>query len=133
MSLLGRLLKRKDTSSKDDKGISARDNKGSRIDTGDYAETLWVTSYLTTTTPAIIYRFSTLKAAREAIKSLTYIHEASDTGELISTKIIDFGCYTHAGTGEIFLGGKGLTKDMWLEARKVFQTAGGTSFTEREP
>jgi hypothetical protein len=112
----------------------ARDNKGTRYKTESQARSFWTAFQSKVYIPIIIYRFNTLDVASEAIKRLSYIHEASDTGDLISSEIVDFGCYLNdEGQGEIFIAGRMFTHDMWREAKEKLEAAGGIVYYEQEP
>lgn len=132
MSWLTRLFggKRSQTPS----AYTARDNKGIRYQDHGHARSAWSATHLTSYTPVVIYRFSSLAAAENAIRQLSYIHEATDTGELITDEVIEFGYYTNEeGQGEVIICGKLLTHAQWQEAREKLAAAGGTLFREQVP
>ncbi len=88
----------------------AQDNLGTRYQDALHARTVWLTSHLTTYTPVVIFRFPTMDAAHQAITQLSFIHEAADTGELIASEVIEFGCFVNEdGQGEVMICGKGFT------------------------
>lgn len=116
------------------RAFAARENKGIRYQDHGHARSAWMATHLATYTPVVIYRFSSLAAAEDAIRQLSYIHEATDTGELITDEVIEFGCYiTEEGQGEVIVCGKLLTHTMWREAREKLAAAGGTLFREQAP
>ncbi|MBX7233853.1 MAG: hypothetical protein K1X65_05665 [Caldilineales bacterium] len=112
----------------------ARDNVGIRYRDVEHAHAAWAASHLNTYTPVVIYRFPTLDAAQQAIRQLSFIHEAADTGELISTEVIEFGCYRNEeAQGEVIVCGKEMTAALWREAMDKLAAAGGTLFRQQEP
>lgn len=113
---------------------NAHDNVGTRYHDVAHASSAWATMHLTTYTPVVIFYYPTLEAARHAMLQLPFIHEAADTGELIATEIIEFGCYLNeAGQGEAILCGKGLTLNVWQEAKDRLAAAGGVLHREQKP
>lgn len=132
MSIIKRLFKRSnDPSSKE---MRINDNKGTCYRDEQHAQTTWSMTHMLSYTPVIIYRFVTLDAARKAILNLSYIHEVTDTKELITSEPIEFGCYRNAqGQGEVIICGKALTKKHWQEAKDALAGAGGTVYKEQEP
>lgn len=112
----------------------AQDNLGTRYQDAAHARTVWLASHLTTYTPVVIYRFPTLDAAHQAITQLSFIHEAADTGELIATEVVEFGCFVNEdGQGEVMICGKGFTLNRWQEAMDKLAAAGGILHREQKP
>lgn len=112
----------------------ASDNVGIRYRDADHAHAAWLASHLTTYTPVVIYHFPTLDDAQQAIRQLSDIHEAADTGELISDEVIEFGCYRNdEGQGEVIVCGKEMMPALWREAMDKLAAAGGTLYRQQEP
>ena len=95
--------------------LLAKDNKGTRFRDKSHADSHWNARYLTRFTPVVIYNFPTLEAARKAITSLSFIREASDTGELVATEVVEFGCFLRGDQGEVSICGDMFTREMWRE------------------
>lgn len=104
-----------------------KDNRGTRHDTEDIASSYWMTRISQTKKdPFVLYSFDTEKQAKDALLELPCIHEAEDTGKLICTEVLIFGCYkTQKGTCESVICGGDLTHDLWDKARKSFIKHGG--------
>ena len=65
---------------------------------------------------------------------MNFIHEAKDTGKLISTEPVIFGYYKQDdGKFEAILAGKNLTHELWLKAKESFEKSGGKCKDEIEP
>lgn len=112
----------------------AQDNLGTRYQDAAHARTVWLASHLTTYTPVVIYHFPTLDAAHQAITQLSFIHEAADTGDLIATEVVEFGCFVNEdGQGEVMICGKGFTLNRWQEAMDKLAAAGGILHREQKP
>lgn len=110
------------------------DNKGIRYQDHGHARSDWIATHLTNHAPGVIYHFPSLPEAECAIRQLSYIHAASDTGELISDEVIDFGCYINEeGQGEVIICGKLLTLSLCHEAKEKLSAAGGTLSREQAP
>lgn len=132
MNWLSRLLGGKKSATP--RTYTARDNKGMRYQDQGHARSTWMATHLTHYTPVVICRFPTLGAAQGAIRQLSYIHEATDTAELITDEVIEFGCYTNEeGQGEVIICGTLLTHAQWQEAREKLVAAGGTLVQEQAP
>ncbi len=84
--------------------------------------------------PYICYLFSSDDDAREALLDLNFIHEAEDTGNLISTEPLTFGYYRNAnGKYEAFIGGDQLTLPFWQDAKASFERGDGSVKNEQRP
>lgn len=136
MSLLKKIFGKKvvEDTGATDKNYYSKDNLGTRFRDANHAQMHWVTCYLSSYSPAIICKFDTLKQAENAILSLSYIHRAVDSDALISTKILEYGCYVdESGKGEVILCGKAFDMTMWLEAKYKFSKLGGKIWKENKP
>lgn len=123
--------KSKDPSSK---AVRKSDNKGTCYRDEQHAQTIWTMNHMLSYTPVVICRFDTLDAARKAVLNLSYIHEVTDTKELITSEPLEFGCYRNAqGQGEVIICGQALTREQWQEAKDTLTSAGGTVYKEQEP
>jgi hypothetical protein len=131
MSFIKRLLGKDSDKSENYK---ARDNLGTRFRDENHAHDHWAMNYFASYSPVLIFRFDSTRKAQDAIQKLTYIHKASDTGELISTETLEFGCYKNSqGQGEVILCGPDLDMKMWTEAKEKLAASGGELWKEQEP
>ncbi len=132
MSIIKRLFKK--TNNLSSKEVRISDNKGTCYRDEQHAQTTWSLTHMLSYTPVVIYRFTTLDAARLAILGLSYILEVADTKELITSEPIEFGCYRNAqGQGEVIICGQALTREQWQEAKEKLAASGGTVYKEQEP
>ena len=113
--------------------LLAENNMGTRFRDKSYADSYWNARYLTRSVPFVIYNFPTLDAAREAIERLSFIFSASDTGDLISTEVVEFGCFDRDGKGEVIICGDMFSHALWSEAKDTLTAAGGTLHRDHEP
>jgi hypothetical protein len=118
---------------KTDGKFLARDNMGTRFRDKGHADSHWNARYLTRSVPFVMFEFQNGELAREAIKRLSFISEADDTGELISTTVVEFGCFERDGKGEVVICGDMFSKQNWAEAKEKLGIAGGKLCAEREP
>ncbi len=107
-------------------------NMGTHYRDEAQAHANWTAQYITTYTPVLICRFQTLKQARKAIASTSFIHESG--GDLISSETIDYGCYINSDQkGEVIICGHGFSTEMFNEAKQKLINAGGEIYKEQEP
>ncbi|MEW6670793.1 MAG: hypothetical protein AB1427_03770 [Thermodesulfobacteriota bacterium] len=84
--------------------------------------------------PFLRYVFGTHLQAMEALLSVTCIHQAEDTGNLICTEPITLGCYRTTDTRyEVFLAGDKLTYKTWSEATEKFTALRGQYRNQLRP
>ncbi len=112
-----------------------KDNRGTRVIRYSQAELLWdeVEAEPNSTTYAA-YVFEREIDAREALLSLSFINEASDTGNPVCSGEYVFGCYRRAdGKFEAAVAGREMSREHWNETRKKFSSAGGIRGKEGMP
>jgi hypothetical protein len=104
-----------------------KDNRGTRHDTLRLASSYWMARISSPKKdPFVIYSFDTEKAAREALLELPCIHVARDSGNLICTEVLIFGCYAgENGKYEAVVCGDDLTHELWAKAKESFIRHGG--------
>ena len=119
--------------------LTESDNLGTRHDTFAKATAYWLTERLNAPRkdPFVLYRFVEAEPARAALLELPCIFAASDTGNLICTEVMYFGCY-RADTGEegnyeAILCGDDMSFDLWNQARDSLVRHGGKKKTEQQP
>jgi len=84
--------------------------------------------------PYLRYLFSSAEDARDALLGLNFIHEAEDTGNLICTEPLYFGCYRlKNGKYEAYIGGRQLPLALWRAARESFTVHNGRIKNEQQP
>lgn len=112
-----------------------RDNRGTRHDSFDKASAYWVARMGNPhKDPFVLYTFDRQEDARAALLDLPVIHEAEDTGNLISTEVLIFGHYpTPAGKHEAIVCGLDLSHELWAQARDAFERHGGQRKNDLEP
>ncbi len=113
-------------------GYTSRDNVGLRYQSEQHAQNSWIGAHMSEGgCPFLAFSFPNLEAARRAILQLSFIHEASDTHELIATEVVEFGCHTTSGgEGQVVIIGHGVDQEIWQESKEKLQAAGGTLFRE---
>jgi hypothetical protein len=127
------------------------DNVGTRLETAEKANAFWIASVSAhskavekvhgalhisgaSAPPFVAYKFKDRPTAENAITSLSYITRARDTGNLISTELINFGCYEDPpGVFEVLVFGDGLTPEMYKEAMRKLAASRGTQKDHKEP
>ena len=112
------------------------DNVGTRHETSQMAIGYWMKERprRKTKEPFVMYEFSSLDQGRKALLEIPCIHQAKDSGKLICTKTLIFGCYQTDGSHcEAVLCGDDLTHDVWTNAHASFRKHGGTLKNELEP
>jgi hypothetical protein len=109
------------------KSYREQDNRGTRHDTEDLASSYWFARQSSfKKDPFVLYTFDTEKDAREALLELPCIHVAEDSGKLICTEVLIFGCYrTKEGKYESIVCGDDLSHDLWEQAKASFIKHGG--------
>lgn len=100
-------------------------NMGTYFRDEAHAHDFWFAQYTLNGPPVIICNFDTLKKAREAILSLSFISE--NKGELVSSETVDYGCYINSNQqGEVIICGHDFSKDMYDEVKLKLTNEGGT-------
>jgi len=114
---------------------SEADNKGARQSTLDQADTYWdMRNMRQRFDPFVLYVFDRESDARSALLELDCCHEAEDTGALICTEKLNFGCYRcEDGKYGALLAGEDLAHDLWEKAKASFEKHGGQRKNEQEP
>lgn len=126
MAILGKLWGRKNRGTQR-QSFQERDNRGTRQDSPSAANEFWtLRMYSTNKPPFLLYVFPCEQDAREALLELPYLHTAEDTGKLICTEALDFGCYPgDDGQYESVICGDDLTHELWEQAKASFIRHGG--------
>ena len=84
--------------------------------------------------PYIRYLFASAEDARDALLGLDFIYEAEDTGNLICTEPLTFGCYRQQnGKHEAYIGGWHLTLPLWAAIKESFAAHNGQIKNEQRP
>jgi hypothetical protein len=104
-----------------------KDNRGTRHDTHLIASGYWLTRLGSRKSdPYLLYEFNTENAASNALLELSCIHKAVDSGKLICSEVLIFGCYqSENGKFEAVLCGGDLSHDLWKQAKSSFIKHGG--------
>ena len=111
-----------------------QDNLGTRHDTPDVASSYWIgRQVLRQREPFLLYVFDNEQQARTALLQLPCIHEAADSGKLICTKVLAYGCYRKEGKYWAVLCGDELTRELWEQAKTAFEKHGGRLQSDLEP
>ena len=113
--------------------ILFRDNFGTFLNSFDKSFASWQPYQFNNYTGSLIFKFNTLKEAKNALSLLSYIHVASDNGELVSTKIIEYGYFKNESKSDVVIWGPSLTMEMWEEAKEKLSNAGGILFSSQKP
>ncbi len=113
------------------------DNIGTVYRTTSHVDAAWLALNVQgKTTPFVCYLFKTESDARNALCSLSFIHIASDTGELISTEVINFGYYqlsSGSSTWEAMVWGDSMTSAIYEESIEKFKSFQGSRKGDRAP
>jgi len=127
MSFLRKLFGMKEKSGTGNKTFHEKDNRGTRHDNYNIAASYWLTRVSSPKKdPFVLYEFDEEQKAREAILELPCVHVAADTGNLICTEVLAFGCYRNeAGKYESVVCGDDLTHELWQMALSSFMKHGG--------
>ena len=84
--------------------------------------------------PYLRFLFASGEDARDALLGLNFIHEAEDTGNLICTEPLTFGCYRQEnGKYEAYIGGWQLSLRLWNAAKESFTVHNGRIKNEQRP
>jgi hypothetical protein len=76
------------------KSYKEKDNRGTRNDTESIADAYWTArTFSSKKEPFVLYTFDTEEDAHEALLELPCIHVVADSGRLICTDVLMFGCY----------------------------------------
>lgn len=113
-----------------------KDNRGVRHDSAQKAIAYWMVERRQSgsNAPFVMYDFPSPTAATEALLELSCIQRASDTGNLICTELLIFGCYqTDSGHWEAVVCGDSMTRGLWHQAHEAFEKHGGTRKNDRRP
>jgi hypothetical protein len=107
--------------------LKEKANRGTRQDTLSQASAYWMSRISSPKKdPFVLYTFDTEAAARQALLALPCIHVAADTGKLLCTETLIFGCYpTDRGDYEAIVCGDDLTHELWEQAKASFARHGG--------
>lgn len=118
-----------------DKVYLERDNRAVRIQRLDQALEFWNDyEHARPGWPYLRYAFDTRLQALEALESVSCIHPARDTGFLICTEPLVFGCYCMPdGSYEVLLAGEQMTPRTWSEAAEKFQAHHGRYRSQQRP
>jgi len=84
-------------------------------------------------TGSVIYKFNNISEAKQALAQLSFIHAASDTGELITTEVIEYGYFENDDKSDVVIWGPSFTVEMWDEANEKLSNAGGKHFSSQKP
>jgi len=108
---------------------------GTRQDTMDQAAAYWMMRNVGQKfEPYVLSEFDRMEDARRALLDLDCIHEAKDTGGLICTRTLIFGCYEREdGTYEAIVCGDDLSPELWASAKESFSRHNGRLKNEQEP
>lgn len=112
-----------------------KDNRGTRHETIDLAGNYWVARNVQQKfDPFALYVFDKEDDARQALLELKCMHLAEDTGKIICTETLIFGCYNRDdGKYEAIVCGDDLTIEVWDAARVSFSKHGGVKKNEQKP
>jgi hypothetical protein len=103
-----------------------QDNLGTRHETYQEASTFWAVNMHQDIGPYLVYVFDKEADARRAMLDIGCFHQAADTGNLICTEVLTYGCYAAPdGTWEAEILGKDLSHDLWTAAKESFRKHGG--------
>jgi len=112
-----------------------KDNLGTRAEREGQVSAYWMTRNVQQKfDPYVLYVFDNAEAARQALLELDCIKVAQDTGNLICTEALWFGCYaTESGKWEGLICGADLTHGLWAAAKESFAKHGGQRKNDQEP
>ena len=118
------------------KPVLSGDNVGTRMDTFSKASSYWISFMSSGSVPPFVcYKFPGREESLEGFSSLSFIKQASDTGEFITlVPTLYYGFYeVEPGLWEVLICGDTLTRDMYQEAVEKLTRAGGTLKDRKEP
>jgi hypothetical protein len=114
--------------------LSASDNRGTEHFDKTVAVAYWMhRSGKVQKDPFILYTFTNELDAKAALLELPCIHIASDTGQMICTEFLIYGCYKMGEVYEAILCGDRLTPELWENAKASFEKHGGKLKNELKP
>lgn len=127
MGIIEKLFGRKSTSAAPSTPLREKDNRGTRFDTASVASMYWLARMTSARKdPFLLYTFPTKEAATGALLELPCIHVATDSGNLVCTEVLTFGCYAADNAEyEAFLCGADLRHELWSQAKVAFVRHGG--------
>lgn len=111
----------------DSKPLREANNRGTRHETTKSAQGYWIARVLGMwNTPFIVYDFPTMALACKALLGVGCIHIAEDSGKLISTESLDFGCFLAENQKFVaMLCGAALSTATYERATRSFKEHGG--------
>lgn len=117
------------------------DNRGTMHKNVGQATSYWIMRRPTMKSkpPFLLYIFKDKDSARRALQELSYIHSASDSGELICDYLMEYGYYELMNDGddivcyEALVCGHDLTAGRFAEAKASFEKNGGIIKNEQIP
>jgi hypothetical protein len=117
------------------KRYTEKDNKGTRHETLDQAANYWVARNVHQKfDPFALYVFDKQTDATQALLELDCMHAAEDTGKIVCTETLIFGCYQRDdGKYEAIVCGDDLSIEVWESARMSFSKHGGVKKNEQKP
>jgi hypothetical protein len=121
------------------RGLSERDNVGTRYESQEKVETWWTPYILSRPKfPFIFYDMREKKDAMDAMLSLPSIKIASDSGKLISTEVLQFGVYPLVVNGQttswgFFLAGDQISPALYEAAITSCKKYNGTNPRVSDP
>jgi hypothetical protein len=112
-----------------------KDNRGTRHETLDQAANYWVARNVHQKfDPFALYVFDKQADATQALLELDCMHTAEDTGKIVCTETLIFGCYKRDdGKYEAIVCGDDLSIEVWESARNSFSKHGGVKKNEQKP
>jgi hypothetical protein len=113
-----------------------KDNVGTRQDSLEKANAYWLGTRLQMDEkpPFSLYTFKSAQDAEDALLELPFIHKATDTGNLICEKVMEFGYYrVEADNYEAILSGFDYTPDEFKQAEASFKKHNGVLKNNLEP
>lgn len=113
-------------------GLPEAKNMGSRQDTQSQATAYWLSRMgMSVKPPFALYTFANKASGEAALLELPFMQRASDTGKIICTRMMTYGCYAVTennvpiGTHEVLVSGSDLTLDEYNKAEEAFKKHGG--------
>jgi hypothetical protein len=109
-------------------------NMGTRHETFDEADLWWATMLLEDKGPFLTYTFPTRDEAYAAILEVDYFHLAQDSGKIICSEPLIYGCFPFRDGGwSVEVAGRALSHERWTAARDAFLKHNGSCHTEKPP
>lgn len=115
------------------KKIRFSDNLGTLIKSGDEAFASWHPYLMNNYTGSLVFKFSNLAAAKNALSKLSFIHYSEEDNELVASEIIEYGYYKDHGVFYAIIWGPLFTFEMFNEAKKILKNEGGVLFNSQKP